>query len=142
MKIDYKEDWPKSHFRTLLSCYNRSAFFEYYRDELERIFQARSPWLVDWNLACLEWLISVLNLDIMVGKTGSFQFEYPSSEYLDFRGLLDPANRILPNVSAVPYTQVFAERAGFVPGLSILDLLFCEGPGSKKILKQMARNES
>ena len=62
VKIDYKEDWPKSHFRTLLSCYNRSAFFEYYRDGLERIFQARSPWLVDWNLTCLEWLISVRSL--------------------------------------------------------------------------------
>ena len=92
-------------------------------------------------MTCLEWLISVLKLDIMVGKTSSFRLEYPASEYLDFRGILDPANRILPNVSAVPYTQVFTERAGFVAGLSILDLLFCEGPGAQSILKQMAREE-
>src|SRR6478672_2910067 len=44
VKIDFREDWPKSHSRTLLSCYNRSAFFEYYRDELERLFQKRTPW--------------------------------------------------------------------------------------------------
>src|SRR6186997_3267610 len=53
VKIDFREDWQRSHFRTLLACYNRSAFFEYYRDGLDRLFQRRLNWLVEWNMSCL-----------------------------------------------------------------------------------------
>src|SRR5688572_29637722 len=127
VKIDYREDWPRSHFRTLLSCYNRSAFFEYYRDDLERLFKNRSIWLVDRNLACFEWLLSALKIDVQVGKTDSFKKEYPRAEYRDLRGVLDPAHRNLPWIKPVPYVQVFREEGEFIPGLSVLDMIFCEG---------------
>jgi hypothetical protein len=139
VKIDYREDWPKSHFRTLLSCYNRSAFFEYYRDGLERIFQSRTTWLVDWNMACFEWLLSALKLDVQVGKTGAFKKEYASAEYWDLRGVLNPANRNLPGIKPVQYSQVFEQEGRFIAGLSVLDLLFCEGPGATIILQQMVQ---
>jgi hypothetical protein len=137
VKIDFREDWRRSHFRTLLSCYNRSAFFEYYREELERLFEKRISWLVDWNLACFEWLVSVLKLEVVIGKTGSFEKEYSNQEFLDLRGMLAPGHRTLPVVKPVTYAQVFSEQMPFTPGLSVLDLLFCEGPGAQQILKQM-----
>jgi hypothetical protein len=137
VKIDYREDWQRSHFRTLLSCYNRSPFFEYYRDDLERIFQTRCSWLVDWNLVCFEWLLSVLKLEISIDKTTSFQATYSSPDFKDYRGFLDPKHRFLPGINPVEYDQVFVDQLGFVPGLSILDLLFCEGPETSNILKKM-----
>ena len=139
VKIDYREDWQKSHFRTLMSCYNRSAFFEYYRDQLERIFQQRTTWLVDWNMLCFEWLVSVLKLDVQVGKTDSFKKEYGSAEYRDLRGMLNPSNRNLPGIKPVQYAQVFEQQELFIAGVSVLDLLFCEGPGATMILQQMVQ---
>src|SRR6478609_2043496 len=67
VKIDYRENWQRSHLRTLQSCYNRSAFFEYYSDGLERLFQTRETWLFDWNLCCFEWLVSVIKLEVSIG---------------------------------------------------------------------------
>jgi hypothetical protein len=139
VKILYREDWPKSHFRTLLSCYNRSAFFEYYRDELERLFQRRTTWLVDWNMLCFEWLVSVLKLEVQVGTTDSFKKEYVAAEYRDLRGVLNPSKRNLPGIKPVQYAQVFEQEDRFIGGLSVLDLLFCEGPGATRILQQMVQ---
>ncbi|HSB93084.1 MAG TPA: WbqC family protein, partial [Flavitalea sp.] len=128
----------RAHFRTLLSCYNRSAFFEHYRDGLEVLFQKDTSWLVEWNLACFEWVIDQLKLDVIVGKTSSFQSKYEDTQHHDFRGLLRPGHYAVPGISTVEYAQVFMERSAFVPGLSILDMLFCEGPRASRILKQMA----
>ena len=141
VKIDFREDWQRSHFRTLLACYNRSAFFEYYRDGLDRLFQRRLNWLVEWNMSCLEWVISVLKFDMVIGKTTSFEPGYSSEEYADFRGILNPKNRMLPGVKPIYYPQVFSSQGGFVPGISILDLIFCEGPRAGEILKKMLTEE-
>lgn len=131
VRIAAAQSWQAQHWKTLLSCYSRSPWFEYYRDELERLYKTRFSFLIDWNLACFEWSISKLKLPVKVSLTEQYQPVYTPEEGVDWRGKLLPKNRIADSLiqgsGPIRYRQVFEERTGFLPGLSILDLLFCEG---------------
>ena len=139
VRIAAAQSWQAQHWKTILSCYSRSPWFEFYQDELEGLYKTRFDFLVDWNLACFEWSIKTLRLPVGVGLTNNYQPVYTPEEGVDIRGKFMPKNRVadsgmLPATTssaqkAVPirYRQVFEERTGFLPGLSILDLLFCEG---------------
>jgi len=146
VKIADAQPWQAQHWKTIVSCYSRSPWFEFYRDELEGLYTTRFDLLVDWNLACFEWSLKVLRLPITVVLTEDYQKVYGPEKGVDWRGKFLPKNRAtiagLPASTAGPtaasqatadgepplrYRQVFEERTGFIPGLSILDLLFCEG---------------
>ncbi len=92
--------------------------------------------LVDWNLACSRWALQKLHLNLPVSVTDNWKEEYDPKEWDDWR------NRLLPKTiqSMFPeppkYRQVFMDRTGFIPHLSILDLLFCEGKNALNILRQ------
>src|SRR6476661_10171035 len=60
VRICYREKWQVRHLRTITSCYNRSPYFEYYRNEFEKFFKNSWEFLFDWNLAALNWLKEVL----------------------------------------------------------------------------------
>jgi hypothetical protein len=125
----------------LLACYRRSPFFEYYEEGLRKLFSSKCGWLVDWNLACMDWTLSAMKTEVVINKTSSFKDLYDPSGYLDFRNLLTPQSRLLPGIKDVPYKQVFGEEGVFIQGLSILDLLFCEGPRATDFLKLMKEPE-
>ena len=134
VRISQHEDWQKQHWRTIESCYSRSPFFEFYRDEVFELLQKRQVFLLDMNLAILQWLQKVLANRSVISLTASYEKHHPASGRHDLR------NRILPKnfqEQAFPfrYTQVFEDRIGFLPNLSILDLLFCCGPNAKTLLK-------
>lgn len=131
--------WQDQHWKTLLACYSRSPWFEFYRDELEQLYRKPVGFLVDWNLACFEWTCRVLVLPTRVSLTEVYRPVYEEKDWLDWRGKLLPKN--IKDTSALPpvtYRQVFEEITGFIPNLSILDLLFCEGQRAKALLGQMA----
>lgn len=134
VRIAAKEDWQGQHWKTICSCYSKSPWFEFYRDELESIYRQRRQFLFDWNMVCFEWIRKVLPYKPAVGLTESWQPEYPAEEYLDWRSKLMPKN--IAGFPAVKYHQVFEERTGFLPNLSILDLLFCEGKNAAGILNR------
>jgi len=142
LKMDFKENWKQSHFRTLTACYRRSPFFEFYEAGLIKLFGRKIDWLVDWDIACLEWVLSVLKMDVSVGATSSYQPKYEGDQYLDLRNKLGSASTGLPGIKDVTYGQVFSDRFGFTRGLSILDLLFCEGPNAVNVLKLMNADNS
>ena len=60
VRICYREKWQVRYWRTITSCYNRSPYFEYYRNEFEKFFKNNWEFLFDWNLAALNWLKEVL----------------------------------------------------------------------------------
>jgi WbqC-like protein family len=131
VRIANSRKWQAEHWKTLLSCYSRSPWFEFYRDELEGLYRRPVSFLMDWNLACFEWSIHVLELPLKIGFTEAWQKTYPEEGWVDWRG------KILPKelaISGLVYRQVFEERTGFLPGLSILDLLFCEGKNTRRLL--------
>lgn len=136
VRIDNSVDWKSHHWKTIVSCYKRSPWFEYYSDELESIYKRSAIFLNEWNLICFEWTLQKLNLEISVSMTVQWNLLYDFLQYDDWR------NRLLPNsihadfLESPKYKQVFEERNQFIPHLSILDLLFCEGKNARSILCQ------
>jgi hypothetical protein len=124
VRIDYRSKWQLSHFRSISSSYNKSPWFEFYRDGLEDLYRKQFDFLVDWDLACFEWVVQQLGLEIQVSLSDHYVTK-PEEGTTDFRGRLMPKNYL--DFEPVVYHQVFESRLGFVPNLSILDLLFCEG---------------
>jgi hypothetical protein len=144
VRIDNKTDWQGQHWKTITSCYNRSPWFEFYKHDLEELYRRPVEWLVDWNMICWHWLMEKLEAGVRTSVTGEFQPggdatefqpQYDPSAFLDWRNKLMPKSMELEFPEAVRYRQVFEDRTGFIPHLSILDLLFCEGPRTVEILK-------
>lgn len=132
VRISYSLPWQQQHWRTIESCYNRSPFYEYYRDWLEGFYQRRPVFLIDLNREIMHWLVKQLKVPGSYGETADFIHIYPT-------GIADYRNRWLPRnfqdgESTIPYRQVFEDRIGFQKNLSILDLLFCEGPAARTLL--------
>ena len=132
IKIANKEKWQKQHWRTIFSCYNHSPWFEHYRDELEILYHRPFDFLLDWNLSCFEWTVKKLEWPVSISLTDSFQKSYDDMEITDRRNHILPKNYL--NFEPLTYRQVFEERVGFLPNLSILDLLCCEGKNAKNLL--------
>jgi WbqC-like protein family len=133
VRIDPRRTWQDQHWKTIVSCYNRSPWFDYYRDGLEKLFRKPADFLTDWNLSCFEWTLQTLGWSPTVGLTTEYRREYLLEEGVDWRGKLMPRDRekwetgLLKGTATSRYNQVFEDRMGFIPNLSILDLLFCEG---------------
>ena len=132
VRISYSLPWQQQHWRTIESCYNRSPFYEYYRDELYAFYQRRPVFLLDLNRELMQWLIRMLKPTAVTGETSDFIAVYPG-EVADYRNRWLPRN-FQEAPTAVSYRQVFEDRIGFQKNLSILDLLCCEGPGARVLL--------
>ena len=134
VEIDNDSSWQIHHWRTIVSCYSRSAWFEFYRDELEELYRTSFTLLCDWNRTCFEWVVEKLEFPLSVSLTDKWNKVYDSGTAEDWR------NKLLPNSidalfpEAFGYRQVFEDQTGFIPNLSILDLLFCEGKNARDIL--------
>lgn len=127
VKISNRTNWQEQHWRTIESCYRGSPWFVYYGPELRQFYYRKFEYLFDWNLELFKWAISKLNFPIPVeiGFTNNFQHLYDDAFFIDLRNKILPKNYHLTPTK--PYQQVFKERTGFIPNLSIIDLLFCEG---------------
>lgn len=135
VKIDYKYNWNKLHLKTLETAYNSSPFFEFYIDDLKPIFEKQFTFLTDLNLKCHEIILDALQLDIPYTKTSEFIKEVT---YLDGRNLANAKSKEKFNLKR--YIQVFEQNKGFIPNLSILDLLFMEGPNALNYLENQTVN--
>jgi hypothetical protein len=135
VQIDNLQKWQYNHWKKITLAYNRSPWFEFYKDELEGLFKIKFEFLWDWNITLLEWIVKKLNLELPFGFTEFYQKIY------DDVGTVDLRNTILPRTLAgfsdqcPGYHQVFEARFGFIPNLSIIDLLFCEGNNAASLLK-------
>jgi len=131
VKIANEDKWQLQHLKSLQSAYSMSPFFEYYIDDLIPLFEKQFTYILDLNLKCFEILLDSLQMDINTSKTQGF--EKTPHHKTDYRSLV---NRNIKVTSLEPYTQVFTEKHGFIPNLSILDLLFNEGPNTELYLTQ------
>jgi len=135
LRIAYDEEWQRNHWRTIFSAYNSSPFFEYYADDIESFFRKKHEFLFDFNRKITETILETL--EIPVSLTLTDDFELLPENCLNSREQISPKTHLIepdPHFIAQPYTQVFAEKFGFVPDLSILDLLFNEGPSAHSVL--------
>lgn len=147
IKVDYSTPWLLQHQRAIVSAYRTSAYFEYYQDELFEIMESRPERLLDLNMALLRFFIEKTGLKVDLRMTSDFNRdgvvrEEDGTEILctDLREVIHPkrSNTILPDLKLEkPYFQVFAQKHGFISDLSIMDLLFNEGPDSILFLKKL-----
>ena len=134
--IDNRVKWSTNHWRTLTSCYTKSPWFEFYRQELEAMYSSPGERLCDWNLAMFNWVVAKLGLKISASMTDKWIPQYPATEIGDWRNKLMPNSIATSFPGFVSYQQVFIDRTGFLPNLSILDLLFCEGRNALTLLQR------
>ncbi len=137
-RVDNLRAWQNNHWRSIESSYRSSPFYEFYRDDLQEIFQKKYDFLLDLNQDTLQLALSWLDMDCTCKRTGEYVFSYPSG-CKDYRYAIHPKGQFRKNDHAyqeIQYTQVFEEKHGFQSNLSILDLLFNEGPNAKNLLYQ------
>ncbi len=126
--IHNEEKWQVQHWRTLTSVYKRSPYWEYYEQSLQVLFDTPFNHLIDFNLATVQWLFRQLKAKTAIEFATTYQASYPA-DFIALRNLKPSQDR--QNDGSFPkYYQVFEDRIGFIPNLSILDLLFAEGPAT------------
>lgn len=142
VRIANDEKWQSLHWKTLSSAYRRSPWFEYYEESLHHLYEKKFNYLMEWNLACFEWTNQCLGGDFIYSLTDAYHDSYEKeTDIVDYRDKILPVQLKGANLGPLPrYTQVFEERVGFLPNLSILDLLFCEGKHARRLLEEQAKS--
>ncbi|MDR3695010.1 WbqC family protein [Mucilaginibacter sp.] len=124
VRISYDFEWQRLHWLSLQACYRRSAYFEYYEDELVPFYEKKFDFLFDYNQQLLQFILKAIKMKIDFNFTPTYEAEYPG-----MADLRDSINSKKGNdFNQKPYLQVFDERQGFQKNLSIADLLFNQGP--------------
>jgi hypothetical protein len=137
VRIDYRKQWQKLHRRGIESAYKSSPFYEYYIDNITGFFNKKYEFLFDYNMEILSKIQEMLDLKVRIEFSDEFITD-AGMNFDDFRDLIHPKKSygIDLSFSPVPYSQVFSNKYGFIPNLSILDLIFNEGPDTVEVLKK------
>ena len=145
IRISDHANWRHVHWNALLSAYGESPFFEYYQDDIRPFYEKKYDFLFDFNMEIMEKMIELLDIRPNVKVTDEYfpkksvlseelrmkseEFNgFVSGEIVDFRDAIRP-KKPLPDADFTPvrYYQVYEQKHGFLPNMSILDLLFNEG---------------
>jgi len=124
VKISYDFNWQRLHWMSLQNCYRRSAYFEFYEDEFGPFYHEKFENLFDYNLRLLTVILKALKIKADIKFTEDYEPIYTGRH--DLRLTLDPKKQT--QVAQKPYFQLFEEKHGFLNNLSIIDLLFNQGP--------------
>ena len=141
VEVDYSTPWILQHKRAMEAAYMTTPFFEYYRDDIYALLERKEPSLFTLNLSIIELFAEFAGIRCNI----SFTEKYYRSEELQGMEIADLRERIHPKYKGPslleemqiekPYYQVFSNKQGFIPNLSMLDLLSNEGPGAISFLK-------
>ncbi len=132
VRISDHDNWRHQHWNALLSAYGESPFFEYYQDDIRPFYEKKWKFLFDFNMEITHTLCELLDIQSDIRPTEEFLPMDKTGEtalpYADFREVIRP-KRPLADADFVPkpYYQVYEQKIGFQPNLSILDLLFNMG---------------
>jgi len=143
IKIAYHTPWHKNHWKSIVSAYRNSPFFDFYADDFAPFFEKKYHFLFDYNMEIFSVLSSLLNIETEILFTD--RFEEVEGNHVNLREKITPKSAISnfdKTYKPVEYTQVFENKFPFVPNLSILDLLFCTGPDAYKYLLKNAETMS
>jgi len=139
IRIDHSKKWQNNHWRTIESAYRKAPFFEYYEQPLQQILFKQHEFLFEMNCELLSFCLQNLNLPHHIAETLTYE-KTAAEDVIDLRSLIACKKTFSNSVyyQAIPYYQVFGNT--FVPNLSVIDLLFCEGPNSKSLLLRSMGN--
>lgn len=132
IRIDNTQHWQTRHWRTLTAAYGRSPWFEYYEPSLKPFYHTPYSELTDWNIDLMRWLLTMLGSSIPV----TINREDATDVQVEIGSMIRTSTfQNHPFSTRLPvYTQVFSNKIGFQPNVSIIDLLFNEGKRSLSLL--------
>lgn len=133
--VENEFPWQREHFKSLQSAYRSSPFFEYFEDDLAIIFNKKYKYLLDLNLDTHLFVTDAIEVPKEYSKTTFYE---TTPILKDFRTWENA--KVKHPISLDPYVQVFDDKHGFIPNLSILDLLFMEGGNTFSILEKISIN--
>jgi WbqC-like protein family len=133
VRIDYSTKWQNIHWRTLQSAYKNAPFYEHYEEVLHSHLSKEYQFLFDLNLALLSFCLKSLKWDLKLSESVSYQ-KNPDPFITDLRSAIQAKKPYSerPYYKPASYQQVFGNM--FVPNLSLIDLLFCEGPNAGRLI--------
>lgn len=138
VRISDHGNWRHVHWNALVAAYRNSPFFEYYADDFRAIYEKRHTFLWDFNLELCQLACQLTDIQPDLTATDEYRTAFGPDED-DFRDLIHPKRDWTtddPDFRSVPYYQVFKDKFGFLPNLSIADLLFNMGPESLLVLQR------
>ena len=133
LRISDHNNWQTHHWRSIETAYNSSPFFEYYADDFRPFFEKKWLFLWDFNLALFNKTLELLDIETKIELTEQYKPE-TSDNFLDLRAAIHPKKEI--SLLLKPYYQVFETKFGFMPNMSIIDLLFNMDNEAQLILKK------
>ena len=123
--VDNDAHWQTHHLKSLQTAYRTSPFYEFYEDDLRTIFTKKYTFLQDVNIDTYLFIADALQIPLTYSKTKEYNI---TTDKNDFRELADV--KFQPKKTVEKYIQMFDDKHGFIPNLSVLDLLFMEGPNT------------
>ena len=141
VRISDHGNWRHMHWNALVSNYRNSPFFEYYADDFRKFYEKKYPFLWDYNQEICELVCELIDIHPHMEGTMEYRTEFALGEK-DYREIIHPKRdwqQEDPTFVAEPYYQVFKEKFGFLPNLSIVDLLFNMGPESLLVLQKCVK---
>ena len=136
IRISDHGNWRHLHWNALCAAYRHSPFFDYYEDDFRPFYEQKYTFLYDFNEALCALVCSLIDLQPCIRRTETYKQDFAAGE-TDARELIHPKRPYAddPDFCPKPYYQVFGEKHGFLPNLSIADLLFNMGPESLLVLR-------
>lgn len=133
IEISYSERWQNLHWKSIKTAYQSSPYFEYYENKLEKIYENKSQFLVDFNLNALDILQEILKSNQKFSFTEEY-FKIPEQQ--DFREFFSAKKELC--FEQEEYYQTFSDKLGFIKDLSIIDLICNLGPETSSYLKRLS----
>ena len=129
VQIEYSFNWRKVHWKSLESCYRSTPYFEYYEHYFAPLYEKEKPkYLLDFNTSIFDLIVQILDFNIQLSFSESHQNSLEG--YVDNRDLIHPKLKPTSMFKDKKYYQVFEDKYGFIPNLSMYDLIFNEGPSA------------
>jgi hypothetical protein len=116
-----EDGWRKIHWKSIETAYSSSAYFDYYGMEVKELLEGDYTRLIDFNEAIHQRILSWLDIQIPTIYSQEYIL-HPTADYRTVK--LDTESEFLHK----PYYQVFRHRDECIQNLSVLDLIFNEGP--------------
>jgi len=132
IRICYDEPWQNIHLKSIITCYNSSPFFDYYKEKISKIFDVKEKFLIDFSLKSHLLVMDFLKLNQNINYTKVFENINNSTDYRNY-GFCSKED--------YKYDQVYFTKNDFIKDLSVLDLIFNLGPESIDFLKKIDNNQ-
>lgn len=125
IRISYAERWQELHWKSIKNVYQASPYFEYYEENFLSLYTHQEEFLLEFNLKTLDLILNLLKEESRHSFSTSYQKD---GNFKDVRSSYSAKGICPTDLELKTYYQIFSDKGGFKPNLSILDVLCHLGP--------------